>query len=181
MELTNFYSNKTTPYLGGTPKTSGWSSATPDGSLSTSSRLSTQVWMGLRWAGTTASHCLSRGREQSAEGGGRSGGGTQQSPVSVWHLKMNNTVFEGRRRSCLKYVTAASDSLNRSGSTRLEGSSRFGGRLFTLENEEENWGERAELMTLKITAGDGTTKQECNWTSSKLPKYISALKPRTLK
>lgn len=59
-------------HLGGTANTSGCSSVKPSGSLSTRSRVSTHVWAGLRWAGTTASHLLRTGREQSAGGGGRS-------------------------------------------------------------------------------------------------------------
>lgn len=73
-------------YLGGTAKTSGWSWAKPTGSPSRLSRVSTHVWTGLRWAGTTASHFLRTGREQSAGGGGRSAGGesSQRRTASIW-------------------------------------------------------------------------------------------------
>lgn len=73
-------------YLGGTAKTSGWSWAKPTGSPSRLSRVSTHVWTGLRWAGTTASHFLRTGREQSAGGGGRSAGGesSQRRTAYIW-------------------------------------------------------------------------------------------------
>lgn len=64
-------------HLGGTAKTSGWRWAKPNGSLSSFSRVSTQVWMWLRWAGMAAAHFLSTGRGQSAGGGGRSTEGKQ--------------------------------------------------------------------------------------------------------
>lgn len=72
-------------YLGGTANTPGWSSAKPSGSLSSLSRVSTHVFTGLRWAGTTASHFLSRGKGQSAGGGRRSTRG-HEAAVSDGHF-----------------------------------------------------------------------------------------------
>lgn len=118
-------------HLGGTAKTSGWRWAKPNGSLSSFSRVSTQVWMWLRWAGMAAAHFLSTGRGQSAGGRGRSTEGKQQGG----HSSICITDFYWcSNKVCMRSF----NSLNLAGSTRFVGSSRLVGSTLAPASVEAN-------------------------------------------
>lgn len=118
-------------HLGGTAKTSGWRWAKPNGSLSSFSRVSTQVWMGLRWVGMAAAHFLSKGRGQSTGGGGRSAEGNQQGG----HSSICITDFYWcSNKICMRSF----NSLNLAGSTRFVGSSRLVGSALSPASVEAN-------------------------------------------